>query len=87
MSSFVSEPVRTDERPFATSRHGNWKNLHGQGHDRIPEHMETRKSVAMNEASDEPDFEMDISAAQKIFSAVSGSLLTSLLGMTTSYSM
>ena len=35
--------------------------------------------MTMNE-HDEPEAEMDISAGQKMLSAVSGSLLTSLLG-------
>ena len=45
--------------------------------------IRTNHSVTMDE-SNEPDPQMDISAGQKMLSAVSGSLLTSLLGMTSS---
>lgn len=79
MSGFISEPVRTDEHQVATSSHGNSEHTPGQGHDRLSKGPGTSNSVTMNE-HDEPEAEMDISAGQKMLSAVSGSLLTSLLG-------
>ena len=79
MSGFISEPVRTDEHQVATSSHGNPEHFSAQGHDRSSKGPGTSNSVTMNE-QDEPEAEMDISAGQKMLSAVSGSLLTSLLG-------
>ena len=77
MSGFISEPVRTDEHQVATSSHGNSE--HSPGHDRLSKGQGTSNPVTMRE-HDEPETEMDISAGQKMLSAVSGSLLTSLLG-------
>ena len=79
MSGFISEPVRTDEHQAATRSHGNPDNLSSQRHDRLFNGPSTSNSVTMNE-NDEQDVETDISAGQKMLSAVSGSLLTSLLG-------
>ena len=79
MSGFISEPVRTDENQVATSSYGNSEPSPGQRHDISSKGAPSSNAVTMNE-SDEPELEMDISAAQKMFSAVSGSLLTSLLG-------
>lgn len=79
MSGFVSEPVRTDEHQVATSKYGNTDYFSQQRHDRLSEHPGTSHLVSMNE-QDEAEVEMDISAGQKMLSAVSGALLTSLLG-------
>ncbi len=79
MSTFISEPVPTDEQQVATSSHGKSEHLLGQKHDRSSEGVGTSSSVTMNEPN-EPEVEMDISAGQKMLSAMSGSLLTSLLG-------
>lgn len=79
MSGFISEPVRTDEHQAATSSHGNSDYFSRQRHDRLSKGPGTSKSVIMGE-QDEPEVEMDISAGQKMLSAVSGALLTSLLG-------
>ena len=79
MSGFISEPVRTDEHQVATSRYGNPDHLPGQRHDRLSQDPSTSNSVTMSD-SNEPNVEMDISAGQKMLSAMSGSLLTSLLG-------
>ena len=79
MSGFISEPVRTDEHQVATSTHGSPDHLSSRGHDGLYDDSSTSKSVTINE-HDEQDVEMDISAGQKMLSAMSGSLLTSLLG-------
>ena len=79
MSGFISEPVRTDEHQVATSSHGSPDNFSTQRQHRLSNGPSTNKSVTMNE-HDEQDVEMDISAGQKMLSAMSGSLLTSLLG-------
>ena len=58
-------------------------NTQGQRHDRIrelPGNGELESSAAPNLAPRPPD--MDVSIAQKMLSAVSGSILTSLLGTT-----
>lgn len=79
MSGFISEPVRTDEHQVATSSHGNSDHSPGHRHDISSKGAESSKSVTMNDPN-EPEVEMNISAGQKMLSAVSGSLLTSLLG-------
>ena len=84
MSGFVSEPLRSDEHQFAAGRNGEKSHSHGQRHDRIPGGTGGGPSAAMtstDEVGPEPD--MEISAGQNMLSAVSGSLLTSLLGEST----
>lgn len=80
MSGFVSEPVRTDEHQVATSSHGNSDHSPGHRHDISSKGAGSGNSVTMNDLND-AEVEMDISAGQKMLSAVSGSLLTSLLGI------
>ena len=79
MSGFISEPTRTDEDQVATSSHGNPE--HPLQHRRhiSSKHTGPSNSVAMD-SSKAPEAPLDISAGQKMLSAVSGSLLTSLLG-------
>ena len=81
MSGFAAEPARKDERTgYASSHYG------AQAH-----YPRRRRAVPDTDASDEQDSmtiverdgETDISASQKMLSAVSGSLLTSLLGKMT----
>ena len=79
MSGFISEPARTDKAQIATSSHGNSEHSPGYGHNISSEGVGSSNSVIMND-SDDREVEMDISAGQKMLSAVSGSLLTSLLG-------
>ena len=79
MSGFISEPARTDEHQVATSGHGSPDHLSSQRHYGSSNGPSTNNSVTMNE-HDVQDVEMDISAGQKMLSAMSGSLLTSLLG-------
>lgn len=79
MSGFISEPLRTDEHQAATLSHGSSDYFFQQRHDRSSEGPGTSDSMSMSE-QDEPEVEMDISAGQKMLSAVSGALLTSLLG-------
>lgn len=78
MSGFISEPARTDEHQIATPSHGNSEQPPGQRHNISSRGAASSNSVTMND-SGEPEVEMDISAGQKMLSAVSGSLLTSLL--------
>lgn len=82
MSGVVSEPSTSDEQKLTTSRNGDTV-YRGQRHDRIQDTSGQPNPVTMDE-SNEPeveDIETDISAVQKMLSAVSGSLLTSLLGI------
>lgn len=81
MSGLLSEPLRVDEQQFATLNdvENNHQSLPGQRHSRIPDSLESGNTLIMNK-SKEPEAEIDISAGQKMLSAVSGSLLTSLLG-------
>ncbi|KAL2044947.1 hypothetical protein N7G274_002722 [Stereocaulon virgatum] len=84
MRGFLSEHLRSEEDNFATSRNG------ASGHsEQFQQHQHKRNSntpgignaVTMEE-NNEPEIEdaaVDISAMQKMLSAVSGSLLTSLL--------
>ena len=76
MSAFVTEPLRSDEHLSARQQHGDQRAWLGTGQDV----NEINHIVTMDE-SNEPDPQMDISAGQKMLSAVSGSLLTSLLGI------
>lgn len=82
MSGFVSEPLRSSKHHTATPKHGDSEQIQGQRHQRLPNTAGSDNSVTMDEAN-EPEIDdsaMDISAGQKMLSAVSGSLLTSLLG-------
>ena len=82
MSGVVSESARSDQQTLTTSRDGDTE-YRGGRHYRIQDTFADHKPVTMDE-SNEPEVEnavTDISAVQKMLSAVSGSLLTSLLGM------
>ena len=79
MSGLISEPTRTDEHQVATSSHGNSEYSLRHRHDISSKHTGPNNSVAMD-SSKAPEAPLDISAGQKMLSAVSGSLLTSLLG-------
>ena len=81
MSNLVSDTARADEGQVATARHGENTNLPGQSHDRVGGGDESDGSKMACPAN-EPEAEVAISAGQKMLSAVSGSLLTSLLGNT-----
>ena len=76
MSGVASEPIRSDEKQLDTSRHGSQAATQGQRHDRIPSSLRS-EPVTSSDGGDTP-VEIDISAGQKMLSAVSGSLLTSL---------
>lgn len=82
MSGVVSEPSRSDQQTLATSRDGDTE-YRGQRHYRIQDISAEQKPATMDESNepDPGDAVTDISAVQKMLSAVSGSLLTSLLGM------
>ena len=65
-----------------TSKHGDTELQGHQQHHSLSNNHREESAVTMDEAN-EPEIEemqMDISAGQKMLSAVSGSLLTSLLG-------
>ena len=79
MSGFISEPTRADEDQVATSSHGNPEYPLQHRHDISSKQTGPSNSVAMD-SSKAPEASLDISAGQKMLSAVSGSLLTSLLG-------
>ena len=81
MSNFVSDTARADEGQVATAKHGESTNLLGQRHDRVGGGDESDGST-MASSANEPEAEVAISTGQKMLSAVSGSLLTSLLGNT-----
>ena len=81
MSGVTSRPSRSEQK-LATSRDGDTE-YRGQRHYRIQHTSTELNPVTMNE-SNQPEVESvetDISAVQKMLSAVSGSLLTSLLGI------
>lgn len=86
MRGFPSEPLHSEEEIFATSRDGasdHSEQFQQHQHKRISETLGSGDAVTMEE-NNEPEIEdaaVDISAMQKMLSAVSGSLLTSLLGM------
>ena len=82
MSGVVSEPSKSDKQKLATSRDGDTE-YRGQRHYGLQDTSAEPDPVTMDE-SNEPEVEnveTDISAIQKMLSAVSGSLLTSLLGI------
>jgi len=81
MSGFISESSQTGEEQLATSRHGDSEQSPEEQYHTLSG-TKSHSSMTMEE-NNEPeieDAEIDISAGQKMLSAVSGSLLTSLLG-------
>jgi len=81
MSGFVLEPLRTDEKASSAPGYGITTSS-PQGQTNTPEYSESGPTVTMSDSK-----EMDISAGQKMLSAVSGSLLTSLLGTFSTHSL
>ena len=81
MSAFTTDVNRANEYLSNHPEHGDTAELQAQRYTSsdIQEHSRT---VTMNEADEArlKKMETDISASQKMLSAVSGSLLTSLLG-------
>ena len=82
MFGSVTDPLHTNGQSSALSKDGGSGQLQGQPHDTISESHKEHKTVTMGEANEPEVAELhtEISAAQKMLSAVSGSLLTSLLG-------
>lgn len=79
MSGHWDYHARQDLEHAATSDRAT--NSGGQGHDRLLEANPTyRPSSTMTIADGASDDEVEITAGQKMLSAMSGSLLTSLLG-------
>ena len=74
MSGFISEPLRTDERGDDSNRTNVGASHVSQRHDRFFNNASEKMT------REEPKDGTDISATQKMLSAVSGSILTSLLG-------
>ena len=80
MSAFVSEPTRFDEDELATAGNGETLVFVAQKH-RSSLGGSGESYTMTSRGGDEGASEVEISAVQKMLSAVSGSLLTSLLGM------
>lgn len=80
MSGFISEPIRSDGKELALRQNVGDLHIQGQGHDRILEDTIQEQHPTSRHGSNR-DEEIDITASQKMLSAVSGSLFTSLLGM------
>ena len=79
MSRHWDRIAPSDEESTATSEHGT--TFGGQGHDRILEDNPLQglpSPIAMSSENDH--VVVDITAGQKMLSAMSGSLFTSLLG-------
>lgn len=78
MSDLISDD--NDEQPATLqSGEGIYQDSRGQRHNKMPELSDSTELAKMDGAC-EKEVEVDISAGQKMLSAVSGSLLTSLLG-------
>lgn len=78
MSAHWDRDDRTDEFATTFAREGSFE---GQGHDRIHgDNPIPGESSTIAMSGDNDDVEVDITAGQKMISAMSGSLLTSLLG-------
>ena len=78
MSRLVSGPLGTDDQQSSVRGNGHsTSSLQGQN---ISSDLTTSDPKVTMSETEETDSTMDISAGQKMLSAVSGSLLTSLLG-------
>ncbi|KAI9869759.1 MAG: hypothetical protein M1830_005121, partial [Pleopsidium flavum] len=71
MSAIASQPTRSDEEGLATARNGDGTLLGGQRHDRVLGN-DGAGMFMKQMPSDDGDAEVDISAGQKMLSAVSG---------------
>ena len=85
MSGYISEPERSHEQHLgsAKSSYGSSESSKRQAHTGMAGEPSESPAVTLDRRYDQAT-EMDISAGQKMLSAVSGSLLTSLLGTSTS---
>lgn len=79
MSGSASQSLRLDESSSPTVEYGNQADF--QQEFDSSQNANPSASTATMSAPRKLDSTMDISASQKMLSAVSGSLLTSLLGM------
>ena len=82
MSVNLSENLPSDGHIAVSSEHGDTVQLQGHRNQSTAAFLGKKTAVTMDEAN-EPEvenMETQISAGQKMLSAVSGSLLTSLLG-------
>ena len=80
MSGFIAEPIRSDDKELALRRSAGDLHIQGQGHDRTLGDIIQEQHPTSRHGSNR-DEEIEITASQKMLSAVSGSLFTSLLGM------
>ena len=82
MSGFISEPERDREIQRALEHYGKRAQREGQRHNRMEGDLRDVNSavVVVGGVESNDQAEVDISAGQRMLSAVSGSLLTSLLG-------
>ena len=80
MSSFVDDSGRSDEISSVISEYGSQTNSQ---HELYTSSDAENPSTTATMNNKTLDSEADISAGQKMLSAVSGSLLTSLLGIST----
>jgi len=79
MSESSSQPIQSEVEGLATDRSGDTRLPGGQRHDRILGNdgaIMAMKTIPANAG----EVDVEISTGQKMLSAVSGSLLTSLLG-------
>lgn len=79
MSSLLSASSQSDREDVATLSYGDTTDTQGQRKSRSPDLVGSGSATTMGDIEEmKPDVE--ISPGQKMLSAVSGSLLTSLLG-------
>ena len=69
-----------DQKAFTALQNGDSGNPGGQDQDRLNSIFKAMAPVNMEETSEKVSEETEISAGQKMLAAMSGSLLTSLLG-------
>ena len=79
MTALLSELLKADDHKLATAKNGGDAEPATPHHNRSS-HMAGRLGTVMAGGDDDSMPEADISAWQKMLSATSGSLLTSLLG-------
>lgn len=79
MSVPSSHPVQSEVEELATARSGDTPLSGGQRHDRILGNDGAIMAM-QTKSADAGEVDVEISTGQKMLSAVSGSLLTSLLG-------
>lgn len=79
MSRHLSESSLSDQEKYSPLRHGHDTDSHRHSQNRSADLVGSSGTIAMADI-EEVTPEVEISAGQKMLSAVSGSLLTSFLG-------